>query len=132
LRVTRLTGTSVGLISALALLFAWFCSGPYFHYSESWLTFINTVTGIITFLMVFLIQRAQNKDTQALHIKLNELIASQKGASNQLLHVEEKTEAELEELRELQRQLPVDTTEAHSIANAVHSPIVLPYEIRTH
>lgn len=87
---------------------------------------INTLTTIITFLMVFLIQRAQNKDVLALHLKLNELIASQQGASNRLLNVEERTEKELEAFKELHEQLPKDSVAAHSIEHAVKSETILP------
>jgi low affinity Fe/Cu permease len=123
-RAARIAGSSAGFGAAIALVVGWFLAGPLMGYSEGWQMSINTVTTVITFLMVFLIQRAQNKDAQALHIKLSELIASQAGASNQLLHVEEKTEKELEELKELQRQLPQNTSEAHSIGSVAQNVFV--------
>lgn len=97
--VTRVTGKPVAFISAFAMVVVWAFSGPVFHYSETWQLVINTSTTIITFLMVFLIQQAQNKDTIALHLKLNELIAANKRASNRLINIEELTEDELANLK---------------------------------
>jgi low affinity Fe/Cu permease len=81
------------------VILGWGICGPIFHYSDTWQLVINTGTTIITFLMVFVIQQSQNKDTVALQIKLNELIASQEGASNRLIDVEDITADELETLK---------------------------------
>jgi len=97
--VTRAAGRPVAFISALIIVIAWAVSGPFFHYSETWQLVINTGTTIITFLMVFLIQQAQNKDTVALHLKLNELIGANKRASNRLINIEDLDEAELVNLK---------------------------------
>lgn len=95
-RVTRLTGTPWAFIIALIVVVLWGISGPLFHFSDTWQLVINTGTTIVTFLMVFVIQQSQNKDTLAIHLKLNELIASTEKASNRLIDVEDITEEELE------------------------------------
>lgn len=125
-RATRFTASAFGFGFALAIIGVWLILGPILRYSEEWQLVINTLTTIITFLMVFLIQRAQNKDVMALHLKLNELIASQQGASNRLLNVEERTESELAAFKELHEQLPKDSVEAHSIEHAVKPEIIVP------
>ena len=86
----------VGLGIALAVIIVWALLGPLFGYSDTWQLVINTGTTIITFLMVFLIQRAQNKDALAVHMKLNGLVAAVKGASNRLIDVESLSEEDLE------------------------------------
>jgi len=88
-------------ITALAVVVLWSATGPLFHYSDTWQLVINTGTTIVTFLMVFLIQNTQNRDAKAIHLKLDELIRSVKGARNQLIDLEELSE---EELDDLQRQ----------------------------
>lgn len=97
---TEWTGHTAAFVWALFLVIGWTVSGPLFHYSDTWQLFINTVTNLVTFLMVFLIQRAQNKDTMALQLKVNELIAAQKGAHNSLIAIEELSEAELQALHD--------------------------------
>src|SRR6201989_2397100 len=96
--VTRVTGKAVAFISAFIIIIVWAVTGPIFQFSDTWQLVINTGTTIITFLMVFVIQQSQNKDTMALQIKLNELIAAS-GASNRLINVEDITEDELETLK---------------------------------
>lgn len=93
--VTRWTGSTWGFAAALAVIVIWAVTGPLFDWSDTWQLAINTGTTIVTFLMVFLIQRTQNKDGMALHLKLNELIAAMTGASNRLIAVEDLTEEEL-------------------------------------
>jgi low affinity Fe/Cu permease len=115
----KFTGSSLGFGLALALIILWALTGPFMHYSSLWQITINTITTIITFLMVFLIQRAQNKDVQALNIKINELLSSQNGASNKLLNIEERTEGELEEIKKLHSQLLEGTSASHSIDEIV-------------
>ena len=97
-KVTKATGKPLAFILAVLVIIAWALTGPIFHYSDTWQLVINTGTTIITFLMVFVIQQSQNKDTMALQIKLNELIAAS-GASNRLIDVEDITEDELETLK---------------------------------
>ena len=93
--VTRGAGKPATSIIAMVAVVVWAVLGPVFDYSTTWQLFINTGTTIVTFLMVFIIQQSQNKDTVAIHLKLNELIASQKHASNRLIDVEDLTEEEL-------------------------------------
>ncbi|AZB01164.1 low affinity iron permease family protein [Chryseobacterium joostei] len=92
------TGSPNAFLGAMAIVVAWAFSGPFFDYSETWQLVINTGTTIITFLMVFLIQKAQNKDSKATQIKLNELIAAHEKASNRIVDIEELTEKELDQL----------------------------------
>jgi low affinity Fe/Cu permease len=99
-KVTVLSGKPVAFISAFILVIVWAATGPLFHYSQTWQLVINTGTTIITFLMVFLIQQAQNKDTMAIHLKLNELIAANKRASNRLIDIEDLSAEELEILKD--------------------------------
>lgn len=97
--VTRATGSPVAFIIALSVIIIWAVTGPVFKFSDTWQLIINTSTTIITFLMVFVIQQSQNKDTLALQLKLNELIACNKAASNHLIEIEELTPEELQQLR---------------------------------
>ena len=94
-KVTRVTGSTPAFIIALAVVLIWGATGPVFHYSETWQLVINTGTTIITFLMVFLIQKSQNKDSLAIQLKLNELVAAHEFASNRLVNVENMSEEEL-------------------------------------
>ncbi len=96
---TNVTGSPWSFMFAVVLVAGWAVCGPVFNFSETWQLVINTGTTIITFLMVFIIQQTQNKDTMAMHLKLNELIASMKGASNRLIDIEDLTEAELKTLK---------------------------------
>jgi low affinity Fe/Cu permease len=93
--VTRATGSTGAFILAFFVVLIWAVSGPFFHYSENWQLVINTGTTIVTFLMVFLIQKAQNKDSLAIQLKLNELVAAHEFASNRLVNVENMSEADL-------------------------------------
>jgi len=94
-KVTQATGSTPVFIGAFSIVIIWALCGPVFDYSETWQLIINTGTTIITFLMVFLIQKSQNKDSLAIHIKLNELVASHKLANNRLVDVEDMTEDEM-------------------------------------
>ncbi|AYA36095.1 low affinity iron permease family protein [Hymenobacter oligotrophus] len=93
--ISRWSGSSWAFMLALGVVLGWALTGPMFQYSETWQLVINTGTTIVTFLMVFLIQRAQNKDSLVLHLKLNELIAATKGASNRLINAQDFTEEEI-------------------------------------
>jgi low affinity Fe/Cu permease len=97
--VTRKAGSPVVSISAFAIILIWLISGPMFHFSNTWQLIINTGTTIITFLMVFIIQQSQNKDTAAIQLKLNELIACHEKASNRLVDIEDLTEEEIQVLK---------------------------------
>lgn len=118
------TGTTGAFIVALMLVIVWLATGPLFGFSDTWQLVINTGTTIITFLMVFLIQRNQNKDSRAMHLKLNELIASLKGPSNRLIDVEDLTEDEIETLHNYFKRLSEmakkekDLSVSHSIEEA--------------
>ena len=123
-RITNWTGSTPAFLLALAVILAWSMTGPLFHYSETWQLVINTGTTIVTFLMVFLIQRAQNKDSLALHLKLNELLSATKTASNRLVSVEDLDEQELQLLRRYYARLAVearadaDLHQTHTLAEA--------------
>lgn len=97
---TKFTGSSQAFIAAVAIVVIWAVSGPVFKYSETWQLVINTGTTIITFLMVFLIQKAQNKDGKAIQLKLNELIAAHEKASNRMVDIEDLTEEELDQFHQ--------------------------------
>ena len=98
-KVTKATGSPWAFIIAFLIIIVWAVSGYIFNFSDTWQLVINTGTTIITFLMVFVIQQSQNKDTIALQLKLNELIAVNEKASNRLIDVEELTTEELEALK---------------------------------
>ena len=96
--VTRWAGSPAAFCVAFVTVLVWGAVGPLFHFSENWQLVINTGTTIITFVMVFLIQQSQNKDSVALHLKLNELIASHRAASDKLIGIEDASEDELRRL----------------------------------
>ncbi|MEI6948438.1 low affinity iron permease family protein [Paraflavisolibacter sp. H34] len=97
--ITRLTGSATAFIFAASVILLWAITGPLFHFSDTWQLVINTGTTIVTFLMVFIIQQSQNKDSLAMQLKLNELIAADKKASNRLIEVEDLSQEELEVLK---------------------------------
>lgn len=121
---TAFSGTTLAFVLALSIVVVWLITGPLFNFSNTWQLVINTGTTIITFLMVFLIQRMQNKDSRALHLKLNELVASLKGPSNRLIDVEDLTEKELDTLSVYYKHLAdmakkeKDLSVSHSIEEA--------------
>lgn len=96
--VTRIAGSPIAFGLALITIVVWAVTGPVFHFSDAWQLVINTGTTIITFLMVFLIQQSQNKDSVAMHLKLNELLASHRAANNQLIGIEDASEDDLRRL----------------------------------
>jgi low affinity Fe/Cu permease len=127
-KVTKATGSSAAFLLAFLVIIIWAVLGPVFKFSDTWQLVINTGTTIITFLMVFVIQQSQNKDTIAIQIKLNELIAATSTASNRLIDVEDLTAEELETLKKFYIKLSMlakkedDIHTTHSIdeAAAIH------------
>jgi len=122
--VTRWAGSTPAFLTAIAVIIGWAALGPVFHFSDTWQLVINTGTTIVTFLMVFLIQRSQNKESLAIHLKLNEVVAALEGASNRLIDSEGFSEKELaalqrhyHELARLARETG-DVTESHSVEEA--------------
>jgi low affinity Fe/Cu permease len=104
-KATKYAGSSWAFTAAASVIVVWLATGPVFHFSDTWQLIINTGTTIVTFLMVFLIQRAQNKETAAMQLKLNELVAAVKGASNRLIDLEDWTEEELNNLHQHYQRL---------------------------
>jgi low affinity Fe/Cu permease len=123
-RVTCAAGGSGAFALACGIIVLWVVSGPLFGFSDTWQLAVNTGTTIVTFLMVFLIQRSQNKESLAVQLKLNEIVAALSGASNRLIDVEELGEADLQTLRAHYQQLVAlakedgDLTESHSVEEA--------------
>ncbi|MES2268910.1 MAG: low affinity iron permease family protein [Bacteroidota bacterium] len=117
---TIATGSSAAFISAVLVIIIWLVTGPVFKYSDTWQLIINTGTTIITFLMVFLIQKSQNKDSKAIHLKLNELLASHEGASNRMVDIEDLTEQELDKLHKFYVRLS-DLAEEEDDITCTHS-----------
>ena len=121
---TYFSGTTMAFITAISVILIWILTGSFFNFSDTWQLVINTGTTIVTFLMVFLIQRTQNKDSKAIHLKLNELIASLKGPSNRLVDIENLSEDELETLHKFYKKLAQlaksdkDLSISHSIDEA--------------
>src|ERR1700722_13650442 len=119
------SGSTPVFVAAVGLLLVWAVSGPVFHFSNTWLLIVNTGTSIITFLMVFLIQKSQNKESIAVQLKLNELIAANNSASNRLLNIQDLSEEELQILYEHYRTLVELTqkarsnTKSHSVEDAI-------------
>jgi low affinity Fe/Cu permease len=96
--VTKWTGSTPAFAVAFGAVAIWAVTGPVFHYSDTWQLVMNTASSIVTFLMVFLIQRSQNKDALAMHVKLNEIVKAVEGASNRMVDVEDLSESELRRL----------------------------------
>jgi low affinity Fe/Cu permease len=92
------TGSALAFLVALLVVIGWLISGPYFRYSDTWQLVINTGTTIVTFLMVFLIQNTQNRDTREIHLKLDELIRSHEPARNLFMNLQYMSDEELDEL----------------------------------
>jgi len=122
--LTDWVGSSWAFGAAVLVILVWAGTGPLFGFSDTWQLVINTGTTIVTFLMVFLIQRAQNKDARAIHLKLNEIVAAVQGASNRLINVEDLTEDEVRLLHRYYARLVAlaresgDLTRSHSIEEA--------------
>lgn len=119
-KITSWTGSSSAFMIAFCIVIIWAVSGPLFHYSETWQLIINTGTTIVTFLMVFLIQKAQNKDSKAVQLKLNELIAANRHTSNRMVDIEDLSEEELNKLRDFYTRLS-DLSEEDEDIHKSHS-----------
>jgi low affinity Fe/Cu permease len=123
-KVTKATGSPIAFITALTVVILWGVTGPIFGFSDTWQLVINTGTTIVTFLMVFIIQQSQNKDTTAIQLKLNELIACNERASNRLIDIEDLTEEELDKIKKFYIKLvdlagkENDVTRTHSLSEA--------------
>jgi low affinity Fe/Cu permease len=114
-KVTEFTGSTLAFILAFSCILVWAITGPVFDFSETWQLVINTGTTIITFLMVFLIQKSQNKDSLAIQLKLNELVAAHEFASNRLVNVENMTEDELKVIKKYYSKLSEITMNEESL-----------------
>ena len=104
-RFAKWAGTSAGFFAGFISIIIWFIFGKFQEFSVDWESALTVYIGVITFLMIFLMQRAQNKELLALHIKLNELIAATKNADNHLINAEELTEHEILEIRQTHREI---------------------------
>jgi len=104
-RFAKWAGSASGFVVALLSVFIWFVAGGVYKFSQNWESGLTIYIGAVTFLMVFLIQRSQNKELTILHVKLNELIASTKLADNRLINVEELTEKEISEVQDIHRKI---------------------------
>lgn len=124
LAATKAAGSTVAFVCATLLILAWIITGPLFGFSDTWQLVINTSTTIITFLMVFLIQKTQNKDSIVIQVKLNELVAADGFASNRIIDVEDLTEQELTILHQYYQELAemtkrtTDIKSSHSVEEA--------------
>jgi low affinity Fe/Cu permease len=118
--ITCWTGSSVAFLTAFGIVLIWAITGPLFDFSDTWQLIINTGTTIVTFLMVFLIQKSQNKDGKAIQLKLNELIAASRHASNRMVDIEDLSEEELNVLRRYY-QLLSDKAEKDEDIHTSHS-----------
>jgi low affinity Fe/Cu permease len=111
----RWTGHPAAFIVAVLIILVWLVTGPVFHFSDTWQLVINTGTTIVTFLMVFLIQNTQNRDSEAMQLKLDELIRAIDGAHNALMDLEELTEEELDRFRVRYQELARQAREEHRL-----------------
>ena len=118
--VTRATGSTHAFLIALGIVVVWGLTGPIFHFSDTWQLVINTGTTIVTFLMVFLIQQSQNKDTMAIQLKLNELIACDAAANNRLIDIEDISPEELAVIKKFYVKLAM-LAETDSDVHTSHS-----------
>ncbi|RBQ12093.1 low affinity iron permease family protein [Pedobacter miscanthi] len=119
-KITCAAGSPGAFATAFLIIIIWGICGPVFHYSDTWQLVINTGTTIITFLMVFLIQKTQNKDSKAIQLKLNELLAASRRASNRMVDIEDLSEAELDVLRKYYQRLS-DVAEEEDDIHKSHS-----------
>lgn len=119
-KAAKYSGTPLSFGCALLIILVWAVTGPFFHYNDTWQLVINTGTTIVTFLMVFLIQNAQNRDSMAVQLKLDELIRADKEAHNSLMDLEELEEEELEKIRE---KFEAVATKARTVLRSRRDPM---------
>jgi low affinity Fe/Cu permease len=124
---SRKTGHPIAFMAALSVVLLWLVSGPFFHFSDTWQLVINTGTTILTFLMVFLLQNTQNRDNEAMQLKLDELIRATEGAHNSFLDLEELTDAQLEHIKDRYEGLAEQARQAMKTGKAdTDRPDVVP------
>lgn len=121
-KAATLCGKPIVFLTAVISVIVWACTGPLFEFSDTWQLVINTGTTVVTFLMVFLIQNTQNRDTLAVQIKLSELIIAVKGAKNRLASVEDLSESELEKLHKEYSALAESAENALQVRRAKKKP----------
>ena len=112
--ISHAAGTPIAFVTAIAVVIVWMVSGPLFGFSDTWQLVINTGTTIVTFLMVFAIQASQNRDAEAIQVKLDEVIRAIEGAQNNLLDLEELEEKDIERLRDEYRKLAAKARESNT------------------
>jgi low affinity Fe/Cu permease len=122
-RSATLVGSPRAFLLAVFIIVAWGVSGPYFHFSDTWQLVINTGTTIITFLMVFLIQNTQNRDARAIHLKLDEVIRAMRAAHNELIDIENLSDAELDELTKYYERIRAEFDARHQRKNKLKSAV---------
>lgn len=117
-KISLFTGTAYAFVGAVLLIVIWLMSGPIFHYSDTWQLIINTSTTIVTFLMVFLIQNTQNRDTRVLHLKIDELLRAIESARTGLVDLDDLSEEELEKIQEQFRGLAAESKKDELVETA--------------
>jgi low affinity Fe/Cu permease len=130
--VVRASGHPAAFVVAIGIIFVWLLTGPFFHFNNTWLLVIDTVGNIITFLMIFLIRNAQNRESEAVQLKLDELIRATKAAHNSLLDIEELSETELDQIkarferlaRKAREESVVSETEFVTRENQMNTPVI--------
>ncbi len=121
-KISELSGSTMAFLLAVIGIMVWLISGPYFHFSNTWLIAIATITDVVIFLMVFSIQNTQNRDSRAVQLKLNELIIADKKARDTFIGLEELTDDELSDLDEEFKQL-LGRLEVHPAMHKLHKTI---------
>jgi low affinity Fe/Cu permease len=127
---SRLLGTAGAFGIAVAMVAIWAISGPFFHFSDTWELVINTATTIVTFLMVFLIQNTQNRDSAAIQLKLDEIIRSTRGAHNAMLDLEKLSQHDLDKIRALYEELADKARQESARGEAVMGTPIIDTKIR--
>jgi len=120
-RASLLVGSKWAFTTAVLVILFWGLCGPYFHFSDTWQLVVNTATTIVTFLIVFLIQNTQNRDARAIHLKLDEIIHAMKGARNEMIQIENLSDADLETISKNFEKIRAEC-QLRSSKNRVHAP----------
>ncbi len=126
---TNWVGSSWAFIFAFAITVIWLVTGPVFGFTDTWQLVMNTVSSIVTFLMVFLLQRSQNKESLAMQVKLNELLAASRGASNRLINIEDLSEEEVRDLHKRYKEIVASQTSGKLTAACSIEQVVEPGEL---